>query len=241
MTTERRFLVPELEAASEVRISGAEAHHLLHVLRLGPGDEVILFDGRGHAVRAAVVRSERAAAVARVLEEQPSRESLLGLSLAVAVPKGDTMAAVVQKLTELGITQVIPLLSRRTLLQTARAVRKRLPRWRRIAAEACKQSGRSRIPSVEEPLTLIELLEQELPPIRLLASLRGGPLPACSPDLSCLAMIGPEGGWTEEEESAAAARGFLKLGLGPRTLRAETAAIATAAILQWAWGDLRTA
>ncbi len=139
MSRERRFHVQDLDA-DRVVLASDEAHHLIHVLRLGPGAEVSLFDGHGRAARAIVLRITDGEVALEILGVEPSRESPLSLTLAVAPPKGDRMSFLVRKLAELGVTRVIP-------LQTDRAgTPGPLERYRRIALEASKQSGRSRSP-----------------------------------------------------------------------------------------------
>jgi 16S rRNA (uracil1498-N3)-methyltransferase len=159
--------------------------------------------------------------------------------MAFAVPKGDKSAIIIRMLTELGIHSLVPLVSERTVVHSLTAIRKKLPRWKRIAVEACKQSGRSRAPQLEEPVVFEELLESKLPPDRLLVCPGGDLLPKAPRSERCLALIGPEGGWTRDEMARAQKKGLRKLGLGHRILRTETAAVATAAILQERWGDLR--
>jgi 16S rRNA (uracil1498-N3)-methyltransferase len=233
---ERRFLVHELPDSGEIEIAGPEAHHLLHVLRLRPGDEIVVFDGLGKQFRAVLTRCERAAAWAGSLTPLPSRESPLELSLAVALPKADKMAIVVQKTTELGVRRLFPLFTSRTVVRPS-DTHKQLARWRRTAEEACKQSGRAFVPIIAEPLPFDELLELDLPSTRLLLTGGGSNLTDKPEPLSCLAAVGPEGGWTEQEIAAALNRGFRPFALGPRTLRTETAAVTAAALLQWLWGD----
>jgi 16S rRNA (uracil1498-N3)-methyltransferase len=236
---ERRFMVEKLPSQGEVEIAGSEAHHLLHVLRLRPGDRVVVFDGRGAEFQAELTRCGNDAASARLLAPTASRESALDLTVAVAVPKMQSMSRIVQKLTELGVHRIVPLITERTTGTVAGAARQ-LPRWRRIAAEACKQSGRSFVPKVKDPMTFDELLESELPSGRLLLTVGGGSLHEAKPTTACLAAVGPEGGWSEVEIAAAIAKGFRAVGLGPRTLRTETAALAAAAILEWLWGSQRS-
>lgn len=236
MMRERRFFAPEADPDREIALSAEDAHHLLRVLRLGAGDEIVLFDGRGHAYRAVVTRCGRRSAFARCLELLPSRESPLDLWIAVAAPKGEALSWMIQKLTELGANRVTPLLAERTVSRGTSV--KRIERCRRVAAEACKQSGRSHLPAIDPPISLSALLETALPATRVLASPRGdSTLPAIRP-ASCVALVGPEGGWTPEEEANALKAGFQPLRMGPRTLRVETAAIAVATLLQWQWGDL---
>ena len=233
---ERRFMVAHIPTQGEVVIAGSEAHHLLRVLRLRPGDQIVIFDGRGTEFRAELTRCEGDSATARLIGPSESRESALDLTLAVAVPKMDSMSRIVQKLTELGARRIVPLLTERTTATTSGATR-RLSRWRRIATEACKQAGRGRVPTIEAPLSFHDLLQQDLPAALFLLTVGGARFPEEKPPSSCLAAVGPEGGWTKEEIAAAVTRGFQPVGLGPRTLRTETAALAATAVLQWLWGN----
>ncbi len=229
-------MVPAVPSEGEVEISGNEAHHLLHVLRLKPADEVVIFDGRGTEYRAQLTRCGEDSATARIVGRSESRESPLHMTLAVAVPKMDSMSRIVQKLTELGAHRIIPIVTARTTV-TASGAARQLPRWQRIAAEACKQSGRSMMPTIEAPMSFPELLEMDLPGARFLLTVGGPSLREQGQPTSSVVAVGPEGGWTAEEIAAALAKGFAPVGLGPRTLRTETAALAAAAILEWLWGD----
>ena len=233
---ERRFLVSDIATRGEVEIAGEEAHHLLNVLRLRPGDEVVVFDGRGKEFRAVLTRCEKSTASVRLTEGSDSRESHLDLTLAVAVPKMDSMTRIVRRLTELGTRTIIPIETERTTVKASHAARQ-LPRWRRIAAEACKQTGRAMVPAIEEPLSFEDLLATDLPATRFLLTVGGPRFPEQEKPMSCLAAVGPEGGWTAEEIAAEVAKGFQPVGLGPRTLRTETAALAAAAVLEWLWGN----
>lgn len=228
MSRERRFYVDEL-AGERPRLTSEEAHHLIHVLRLREGAEVSVFDGKGNSARAEVHRIAGREVELRILGSEPSRESPLALTLAVAPPKGDRMSFLVEKLTELGVARLIP-------LETERGrSRGSLDRWRRIALEACKQSGRSRPPAVEEPRSVASVVEE---PGLILAAVPGAPALAASAPPRVVALIGPEGGWSESELSLFASCGVTLLGMGPRTMRTETAAIAAATLLQYVAADL---
>ena len=228
MSRERRFHVSNLDSET-VRLSSEEAHHLVQVLRLCEGAEVSLFDGKGGAARARVHRIAGGEVELRILGPEPSRESPLSLALAVAPPRGDRVSFLIEKLTELGVTRVIP-------LETERGRSgKSLERWRRIAAESCKQSGRSRCPEVAAPRSFEEVLNEQG---HLMAAHPGAPPLALSGNQEVVALVGPEGGWSDKELALAAARGVTLFGLGPRTLRTETAAIAVATLLQYLAGDL---
>jgi len=228
MSRERRFLVSSLDSDA-VRLSSEEAHHLVDVLRLREGAEVSLFDGKGGAARAKVERIAGGEVDLRILGLGPSRESPLSLTVAVAPLKGDRMSFLIQKLTELGVTRLVP-------LETDRGrPGENLERWRRIAIEACKQSGRSRSPEVTSPRSLEEILKEEG---SLVAAHPGAPPLSAPRSGAIVALIGPEGGWSEKELALFSELGVTLFGLGPRTLRTETAAIAAATVLLFLAGDL---
>lgn len=233
---ERRFLVSAIPSEGEVEITGGEAHHLLHVVRLKVGDPIVVFDGRGTEFEAELTVCGKSSAMAKVVGRADSSESPLDLAVAVAVPKMDSMSRIVQKLTELGVYRILPIVTERTTVTAPGAVRQ-VTRWQRIATEACKQAGRAMVPEVEGPSSFFELLEKDLPVARFLLTVGGPALRELERPPSCLVAIGPEGGWTTEETEAALSHGFQPLGLGPRTLRTETAALAAAAILEWLWGN----
>jgi 16S rRNA (uracil1498-N3)-methyltransferase len=237
---ERRFLVTErFSSGSQIEITGSEAHHLLHVLRLGVGDEIVVFDGKGAESLAVITARGKKSATAKILSALPSRESPIEITLAVAIPRGDKMSGIVRMLTELGVHRIVPFTSSRSASKNSDAVRERVARWDRIALESCKQSGRCFIPTVKPPLSLDELLDLDHPANRLLLCPEGEGLPDFPGKGSILALIGPEGGWSTSEVEKATARGFRRIGLGPRTLRVETAAAAAATLLQWRYGDMK--
>jgi len=231
---ERRFFVPEL-GASQVELTDEEAHHLSHVLRLGEGDVVAVFDGKGHAARATVIRIDSDIVALEVGDRLPANESPLALTLAVAVPKGDTMPHIVQKLTELGVATIQPLLSDNGEID-GEAISERIERWQRVSLEAAKQCGRSQLPFIETPNPFEALAR---PGAMVLTP--GAPPLASSEKLSTnpVVLVGPEGGWSAPELHLAKDRELTVFGLGPRTMRTETAAIAAATLMQWLGGDLR--
>lgn len=234
-------------------LSAEESRHLRDVLRLREGDEAYVFDGEGRefacAVRDAGGRKNPASLGVRERVEPPSAESPLELTLAVALLKGEKFDMVVQKATELGASRVVPVATKRAdvRVRDLRDAAGRVERWRRLALEAAKQSGRARVPAVEEPQDFERLVARpagEGAP-RLLFSERGGAGFESLTDetgarpASVLALVGPEGGWEAEELAQAVSRGWKLVTLGGRTLRAETAAVTVCALLQHAFGDLR--
>ena len=262
MASPARFHAPEVGAAGEqATLRGEEHHHLSRVLRLKPGDSLSLFDGRGRGFSARLVSVGRHESIVSVIgEETADEESPLSLSLAVALSKGEKLDWVLQKGTELGVQAFHPIPARRSDLRIpAERVGERLARWRRVVLEACKQSGRTRLPEVHAPEPLASFLARPLPPLRIVLepgseagwkslgtdpALKAGKDPGEDPGRqqaqgAAVVATGPEGGWEPEEIAAFRAARFVTLRLGPRTLRCETAAIAAAALLQHLAGDLR--
>jgi 16S rRNA (uracil1498-N3)-methyltransferase len=251
--TRRRFYAPVSAFDSNlasVMLASDEARHLREVLRLKVGDEVNVFDGAGKEFHCRVEESRRHAANLKIIEEvNPARaESRLHLKLAVALLKGEKFDLVVQKATELGVYQVVPVITRLAdiRLRDESDAAKRVARWQRIALEAAKQSGRAVVPTITTPVPFGTLVHDaaESGGNRLMFSERNGQslmkatglLPAKG--LPLTAMVGSEGGWTDEELTIARQAGWTIVTLGGRTLRAETAAIAVTVLLQHIAGDL---
>jgi 16S rRNA (uracil1498-N3)-methyltransferase len=252
----RRFYAqPESfpHAAGQLTLSEEESRHLRDVLRLRAGDEAQVFDGEGREFLCVVVepggRRDAARLEVRERVEPPSPESTLALTLAVALLKGEKFDLVVQKATELGAARVIPVETKRAdvRLRDARDTAKRVERWRRLALEAAKQSGRARVPGVEDPVSLVQLVEAapRTDEARVLFAEGGGaPLSSlltttAERPSSITALVGPEGGWEHEEIELARTHGWQVVTLGGRILRAETAAITVCALLQHLYGDLK--
>jgi 16S rRNA (uracil1498-N3)-methyltransferase len=250
----RRFFAPpeEFRRNQWVALAAEEAQHMRGVLRLKPGDEVFVFDGEGREYLCRIENLRRDEAELSILKEvEPaSPESALDLTLALALLKGEKVDLVVQKATELGVTGIVPVMTKLSdiRLRDERDAEKRATRWRRIALEAAKQSGRARLPKIEEPTPFDSLLESVQPnsdAYCFLFAERGGESLAHSfsdssaKPQSLTALVGSEGGWTDEELQAAQARDWRIITLGGRILRAETAAIAITALLQHLFGDLK--
>ena len=240
--TRRRFHAPPTAfTQTTVTLAADEARHLRDVLRLKPGDEAYVFDGLGHEFRCTVSNTRRDVAELRIeAEVDPAKpESQLQLNLCVALLKGEKFDLVVQKATELGVTKITPLITRYAdiHLRDASEATRRVTRWQRIALEAAKQSGRAFVPEIGLPVGFEAL---EVQGAAVMFSERGGKeldnLPAAS---SITALVGSEGGWSDDELEAARARDFHIVTLGGRVLRAETAAIAVTVLMQHRFGDLR--
>ena len=243
-----RFLVsPDAVRDGAATVEGRELAHMRKVLRLRPGARVLLWDGAGTEHEALIRDYEGGVATMTVVRSyRPERESPLAVTLAQAVGKGDKMDWIVEKSTELGVACVAPFFSSHTVPRFAgdKGERRR-ERWEKIAAAAARQCGRTRIPEIREPDGFEAVLAGdwqcdarlffwEGPSGRGLHSLREelGSL------RSVLVMVGPEGGFSEDEAASAAAHGFHTVGLGRRILRTETAAVAAVCAVQLLWGDL---
>ena len=260
----RRFYAPRSafsasEAGGSVTLTPEEARHLRDALRLGAGDEAYVFDGEGREFRCVVTQAgatRRDWGFLEVREQvEPARpESPLRLRLAVALLKGEKFDLVVEKATELGATRVTPVVTKRAEVRLPRGEKKeaeaRVARWKRHAQEAAKQSGRARVPQVDAPCALEQLLADEATPgrpesLRLFFTEREGralmeavaSLYGATPTRAAV-LVGPEGGWDDTEIAMARNAGWKLVTLGGRVLRAETAAIATTALLQHLFGDL---
>jgi len=227
-----RFYLPARLDRPELTLDGPEAHHLAHVLRLSPGAEVTLFDGEGSEAVAEVVRVGKRDVTLRPLSVTEVPESLpVPLTLAVAPPKGDRFRWLVEKATEIGVTRLVPLLTRRTVVDPRDG---KLDKLRHTVIAACKQSGRSRLMEISDPAKLESFLATQTENARHVLLHPGGP-PLGSMELADAAgvtlLIGPEGGFTNEEVEQAVAAGAAIASLGRTILRTETAGIAAGAVV----------
>lgn len=256
----RRFYSPPenfSDDGARVALSRGETQHLAGALRLAAGEEVYVFDGEGREFLCVVNEDARRGATLEVrgAVEPLCAESPLELTLCVALLKGEKFDLVVQKATELGVARVVPVETARADVKLARGergegARKRVERWRRIAVEAAKQSGRARVPEVAEPSSLTDMLTKDPPggtdakSRRLIFVERGGRSLVESvgawidKPARVAALVGPEGGWGGEEIERAVSAGWEAVTLGGRVMRAETAGIVVAALLQHLCGDL---
>jgi 16S rRNA (uracil1498-N3)-methyltransferase len=230
-------------AGGSLSLEPEEARHVRRVLRLQPGERLGVFDGRGQESLATLVSCAGDEVVVRVdAALTQSVEAALEVVLLQGLCKPELMDWVVQKATEIGVVRIVALLTRRA--QRYDPGRARLSRWRRIALESCKQSGRRKLPAVEAADRLPDL-PPGTPGLVLDPSADTPPLAS-----RCLALaspravwllVGPEGGLSPEELAEACAGGFQPASLGPRTLRADTAGVVAASILLHRWADLGAA
>lgn len=241
MRLSRIFTSQPLEAEDIVQLEGSAGHYLTRVLRLSKGDDIVLFNGDGNDYSAVISEIRSQQVFARVAGGSPAgNESPLKITLVQAVCRGERMDYVLQKATELGVIRIQPLISRRVEVRLdAGRQEKRMSHWRGVVISACEQSGRAVVPEVEEPLPVGDWLRGAEGAVGLvLDPLAGQSLSALRLEGDRVAvLVGPEGGFTDDEMTAFRASGLLAATLGPRVLRTETAGPAAIAVLQAKSGD----
>lgn len=219
------------------------ARHAVRVLRLPPGAAMVLFDGRGGEYAAHIERIEKNRVVVMLgAWRDVERESTLTVTLVQAVQAGEKMDFTIQKAVELGVADIVPVDSRRSVTRLAgERAAKRGAHWQGVAAAACEQCGRNQVPQVA-PLQKLEhwLAQPARPGLRLMLAPEAEHSLADLPPASAVQLlIGAEGGLDPQEMRAAEQAGFQAVRLGPRVLRTETAGLAALAALQALWGDFR--
>lgn len=226
-----RFFCPRLTAAGPVLLTDDDHHHLVNVLRMGSGATVSLFDGQGREARATVQKVGKREVLLEAGAPVPiSRETPFPVCLAVSLPKGDRQKILVGKLTEIGVTTLIPLVAQRSVARPDLAA---LQRLQRQVISASQQCGRNVLMAIADPAIPAELVAQRAPDV---AAAFAHPGPASGPALSiarpgpALVAIGPEGGFTDGEVALFQEGGWAGFQFGPSILRVETAALAAATI-----------
>jgi 16S rRNA (uracil1498-N3)-methyltransferase len=246
---------------NRMSITGEKARYLTSVLRCREGDELIVFDGKGSCYRTTILKADKKEVIAEVIEKFPcDTESHINITLVQGLLKGEKMDMVIQKTTELGVKEIIPVVTERSQLRET----KRVTRWRKIAEEASRQSGRSVIPVIYEPVEFNKFLaihgqleqnsetetrrhgemngfifweEEGVLLKEAVLKLSSSPIYLLTKSPIYL-FIGPEGGFTKEEVTLAKEKGFMVTYLGRRILRAETAAISAVTLVQFLLGDM---
>ena len=241
MRIPRIYTAQALQPNTVIHLESGPSQHLARALRMQQGSELVLFDGRGGQYLAVIsALGKKQVTVQTGSLDEREVESPLLIHLGIAISRGERMDWIIQKATELGVSRITPLSSERTEVKLkGERAEKKISHWQQIAISACEQCGRNRVPRVE-PLTSLGQwtpgVEAEL---KLVLHHRADVLPAeSSPPGSIALLIGPEGGLSASEISAAESAGFKSLRLGPRVLRTETAPLAAITALQMKWGDI---
>lgn len=242
-----RFYIPNPRIENGLlKIEGDEVKHIRKVLRLKTGDEILVFDGLGKEFEGTIVEEGRSSVMVKIRDMlSPKRDSPLEVTLAQSLLKGEKMDYLIQKATELGVKEIIPFFSSRSvpLLEKSRSL-KRHHRWEKIAVEAAKQCGRGVVPKIESLQTYSDMLHAaSADQLRLILWERDGiklrdMLEGSKERRKVFFMIGPEGGFSQDEIEKAERVGFIAVTLGRRILRAETASLCFLSILQYEWGDV---
>jgi 16S rRNA (uracil1498-N3)-methyltransferase len=244
----RFFISPEQVSGQSITISGEDVNHIVKVLRMKTGDELLLCDGKGAEYSAKIVQVNKSDITAEVKARSMREIRYPLITLGQGLPKSDKMDWIVQKATELGVANIVPLTTERTIVKP-KDEEKRVARWQKIAREAAMQSNRPDIPLVEtiRPFSdFVQIPNSELRTLRLMPWEEGTVpikeiLPANPGMKNIIVLIGPEGGFSAHEAEAAQGKGFHLASLGPNILRTETAAIAALSMIGYEFFDGRQA
>lgn len=239
-----RFHVPQpLAAGQQLELPADVAHHI-NVVRMEPGDTLTLFNGDGGEYTAVLTEVQKKKAWAEIKVFDPREAELpFAVTLAQALPEGSKMDWIVEKAVELGVAGIQPLAARRCVVRlSAERAEKKLEHWNGIVVSASEQCGRNRLAPVAAPLEFREWISQQDLHKRVILTPRAAESLADwarhQPAQALSIMVGPEGGFSDEEEAEALRHGALPLSIGPRVLRTETAALAAVSILSAAWGGI---
>ncbi len=234
-----RIYIPEI---SEGVFTPSEEtqHYLMRVLRLKHGRVIEVFDGNGHVAQATLIHIDRRRCQLDIQSiESVSVESPLNTHLALAISKGDRFDYAVQKATELGVSQITPLITEHSEPPETERLTKKVEHWQKIAIAACEQCARNTVPNINSAISLNEFLQAgNLPDLKLVLHHRSNfQLTGGESTDSAMILIGPEGGLAKNEIDQAIKAGFKEWTIGPRILRTETAPIVALTLLQSAFGD----
>jgi 16S rRNA (uracil1498-N3)-methyltransferase len=242
----RFYIAPENWHPDAPLLTGSEAHHCRNVLRLEPGDKVVLFDGRGHEVTAEITANDSAQIQLRKLHEARTPPLRCRITLGQAIPKGKNMDLIVQKAVEIGAAEIAPILSDRTIVRLdEESAASKQEKWQTVAIEAAKQCGQNWLPQVQTPQSLAQFFQEHRRfDLQLIGSLQTDAvhlkkiLAEYSAEhgdraASVLMLVGPEGDFTPAELSLARSHGCRPITLGPIVLRVETASIYCLSVLSY--------
>ncbi|MET0067767.1 MAG: 16S rRNA (uracil(1498)-N(3))-methyltransferase [Candidatus Thiodiazotropha sp.] len=241
MRVPRIHTLQALSTGYSLSLDEASSHHVRQVLRLRAGNPVVLFTSAGEEYAAHLTQVSKQAVLADIGEQlrcEPA--AALGIHLMIGISRNERMDFALQKATELGVTRITPLLTRRCVVKLDEKKRSnRMDHWYKVVVNACEQSGRCRVPQLDAPRALAAVLGDDLPGHALLLDHRSEQTltEVSRPDGWVALLIGPEGGLAADEREQALGQGFQGVRLGPRVLRTETAPLAAIAAIQTLWGD----
>ena len=241
MRISRIYTPQPLHTGESLSLEPQASRHLSQVLRLREGAELHLFNGNGDAFCATITSANKKGVELSIGEklEHSSKESPLETKLGIGISKGDRMDWLIQKCTELGVSEIIPLLSERVDVKLpADRMAKKLQHWQQVAISACEQSGRNQVPAILQPQKLENWVTTVSANKKLVLDFENDDK-ATSEDASnsIALLVGPEGGLSELEVQAAVQSGFYRWRLGQRVMRTETAPVAALSVLQYLYGD----
>ena len=233
-----RFYLPADLNCSELQLDGSEAHHLIHVLRARTGQEIIVFNGTGQVADATVVEVSRRSARLRISKSRTESDATgIRVTLATAVPKGERFRWLIEKATEMGVERVIPLMTERSVVDPRQS---KLEKLKQTVIAACKQCGRNRLMLIEDVASWNSFINNTTPAHKLLVAHPGENQSITQmrsqfalPNQETVVVVGPEGGFTEDEIRMLEERDAQLVDLGSRILRIETAAISLIAWLNF--------
>jgi len=244
MSLTRLFINSKIQSGQQLALDEEQARYIGRVLRLRVGDRLTVFNGQGGEFSATTASIKKNSAVLLIGEQSDNRtESPLKVHLVQGISRGERMAFVIQKATELGVKRISPVVSEYGVvkLDTKRAAKRR-DHWQSVAESACEQSGRTRPPLIDPPIDLNAWFGARAKEPDTDLILRPGATTALSavpgPATKVCLSIGPEGGFSDTEYDNAEVAGFRAVSLGPRVMRTETATLAALAVIQSLWGDL---
>lgn len=234
-----RFYIAQPLTTGTVTLPESSAHYISRVLRMQAGDALQLFDGSGQEFLGRLTEVGKKTVTVELESSQPGQpDSPLHVHLGQVLSRGERMDWAIQKATELGVTEITPLFSERceVRLNTER-MQKRLEHWRQIAISACEQCGRSSVPVIHAPIAVEQWQHTVEADLKLVLHPTASPLASHARPASIALLIGPEGGLSDAEVSAAQHAGFHAACFGPRVLRTETAPVVALSLMQHLWGD----
>jgi 16S rRNA (uracil1498-N3)-methyltransferase len=240
MRITRIHTTQQLSSNKTFALETESSHHLARVLRLGVGDALTLFDGRGGEYPSEIIAIDKKHVTVRAgVQQLREGESPLAMHLGIAISRGERMDWIVQKSTELGVAAITPLVTERTGVKlSSERSNKKTEHWQQIAISACEQCGRNHPPAVHPQQPLQDWLASTVAEKKFVLHHRAAAFDVGETPTSIALLVGPEGGLSDREIETAEHAGYASLRLGPRVLRTETAPLAAIAILQSYWGDM---